>query len=73
MSKAKQKLTDREYETLRLMVQGLSNAEIAKQMIISPHTVKAHLESIYQKFNVKNKVQATVFAVYHEIINPFEC
>ena len=56
-------LTEREKELLKLIVAGKSNPEIAKQLIISTHTVKAHLESIYKKLGVHNKVQAAVYAV----------
>lgn len=56
-------LTTREKEILALIVEGKSNPEIARALIISTHTVKAHIESIYRKFGVHNKVQAAVHAV----------
>ena len=61
-------LTKREVEVLSLVVEGLSNEVIADRLVISVHTVKAHLESIYRKFSVRNKVQAAVFAVLSGII-----
>ena len=60
-------LTQREKEVLDLLIKGFSNHKIAKQLIISVHTVKAHIESIYRKFRVHNKVQAAIYAVYHHI------
>ena len=65
----KNKITDREKEVLMLTIKGLSNSEIAEELTISVHTVKAHLESIYRKLNVHNKVQASVSAVYNNFIN----
>ena len=50
-------LTTREKEILALIVEGKSNPEIARALIISTHTVKAHIESIYRKLGVHNKVK----------------
>ncbi len=63
------KLTKREQELLYLLVRGYSNTKIAKKMGISIHTVKAHIESIYRKFNVHNKVQAAIYSIYKGIID----
>jgi len=52
--------TSREKEVLELIVKGYTNKDIAKNLSISEHTVKAHKEKIYSKMNVHNKVQATV-------------
>ena len=60
-------LTQREKEILDLLILGYSNQKIAKALFISIHTVKAHIESIYRKFEVHNKVQAAIYAVYHHI------
>lgn len=60
-------LTGREVEVLRLLVQGLSNREIAELLVISPKTVGRHVESIYSKTNVSTRVGATLFAVEHRI------
>ena len=62
-------LTKREKETLCLIIKGLSNEEIAKELVVSIHTIKAHIESIYRKFGVHNKVQAVIYAVKKQIIN----
>lgn len=56
-------MTPRELDILKFIVQGLSNKEIAQELYISEHTVKAHLESIFDKIGCKNRVQAAVYAV----------
>lgn len=61
-------LTLRETEVLSLIIEGKSNPEIAEKLCISIHTVKAHIDSIYKKFGVHNKVQAAVYAILHNII-----
>ncbi len=63
-----ERLTKREEEILRLLVEGLSNQEMADALNISKHTVKAHTESIYRKFNVHNKVQAAIYAALNGYI-----
>jgi DNA-binding CsgD family transcriptional regulator len=55
-------LTPREVEVLRLAAQGLSYAQIAERLIISARTVDAHLRSIYSKFGVTSRNEATRFA-----------
>ena len=56
-------LTAREVEVLRLVAQGLSDNEVAEQLVLSPRTVNAHLTSIYSKLGVNSRVAATRFAV----------
>lgn len=56
-------LTDREFEVLKHLVSGKSNTEIAKELIVSVHTAKAHVCSILQKMCVNDRVQAAVKAV----------
>ena len=51
-------LTDRELEVLRLMAGGLSNPEIARKLYLSPNTLKAHAQNIYQKLDVHNRMEA---------------
>ena len=55
-----EELTQREIEVISLLVLGLTNQEISKNLIISEHKTKTHLSNIYRKLNVKNKVQATI-------------
>jgi ATP/maltotriose-dependent transcriptional regulator MalT len=61
-------LTTREVEVLRLMAQGLTNAQIAERMVISPRTVNAHLRSIYNKLAVTSRTAATRYALAHQLI-----
>lgn len=56
-------LTEREMNVLRYLAKGLTNEEIAKKLNISVHTVKAHLETIYEKLHVTNRVQAAMKSV----------
>lgn len=62
-------LTEREQNVLFYVSQGLINSEIAEKLHISVHTVKAHLEAIYEKFGVKNRVQAVIKAVVLGVID----
>jgi HD-GYP domain-containing protein (c-di-GMP phosphodiesterase class II) len=61
-------LTDREVEVLRLLARGMSNKEIAADLVISPKTVGAHLEHIYAKLGVSNRALASLFAARHGLI-----
>jgi NarL family two-component system response regulator LiaR len=55
-------LSDRELEVLRLMADGLSNAEIAHTLVIGEKTVKTHVSSILSKLHMMDRTQAAVFA-----------
>lgn len=61
-------LTDREKQVLIHISEGLSNEEIAKKMILSIHTVKAHICSIFVKLKANGRVQAVVKALKMGII-----
>ncbi len=65
---ARSQLTEREMEVLKLLVKGKSNTEIAKDLIVSVHTAKAHVCSILQKLCVDDRVQAAVKAIKENII-----
>jgi LuxR family transcriptional regulator, maltose regulon positive regulatory protein len=55
-------LTNREIEVLKLLEGGISNNELAKNLYISPETIKRHLSTIYGKLNVKNRLEAVLRA-----------
>jgi DNA-binding NarL/FixJ family response regulator len=61
-------LSAREVEVLRLVAQGLSNAQIAEQLVISPYTVNAHMRSIYNKLEVNSRIAVVQFATKHHLI-----
>jgi NarL family two-component system response regulator LiaR len=55
-------LTDREYEILKLIANGLSNAEIMAKLVISENTVKGHVSNILSKLHLADRTQAAVYA-----------
>ena len=61
-------LTAREVEVLRLVAQGLTDAEVAEQLVISPRTVNTHLTSIYSKLQVTSRSAATCYTIEHHLI-----
>ena len=63
------KLTERELQVMYYVAEGLNNYEVAERMYLSVHTIKAHLESIYSKLSVHNKIQALVYAIKNKLIN----
>jgi DNA-binding NarL/FixJ family response regulator len=52
-------------EVLGLVVEGFTNAQIAKELFLSPRTVDTHLTSIYHKLGVNSRAAATRFAMEH--------
>jgi DNA-binding CsgD family transcriptional regulator len=60
--RAADRLTRREVEVLRLVATGLTNAEIARRLFISPKTVEHHLTRIYDKLDVQSRTEAAAFA-----------
>lgn len=62
-NEAVRNLTQREKEILKLVAIGNSNLEIAKKLFIREITVKTHLNNIYRKIGVENRVQATILAI----------
>lgn len=56
-------LSQRELEVLKLMVEGLSNPEIAQKLYLSPNTIKTHVRGIMNKLSVDDRVQAAVVAL----------
>jgi len=55
-------LTERESEVLLLLMEGLSNKEIADQLVVAPSTIKQHLKNIFSKLDVHNRTQAVARA-----------
>jgi predicted ATPase/DNA-binding CsgD family transcriptional regulator len=60
-------LTPREVEVLRLVAQGLTDAQVAEQLVISPRTVNWHLTAIYSKLQVTSRSAATRYAIEHHL------
>jgi DNA-binding NarL/FixJ family response regulator len=63
------KLSDREQEILQLIAKGVSNAEAAQMLGVSRATIRTHLEHIYQKLEVTNRVEAVTEGIRKGIIN----
>ena len=61
-------LTAREVEVLSLLAQGLADIEIAKHLVISPHTVHGHLRSIYGKLDATTRTAAARVALEHRMV-----
>jgi DNA-binding CsgD family transcriptional regulator len=66
-SSAASGLSPREREVLGLVAQGMTNAQVAERLFLSPRTVNAHLNSIYHKLGVNSRSAATRFAVEHDL------
>jgi LuxR family transcriptional regulator, maltose regulon positive regulatory protein len=66
-SRASLGLTAREVEVLRLLAAGLTDTQIAEQLVISPRTVNAHLTSMYRKLSVSSRAAATRYAIEHHL------
>jgi HD-GYP domain-containing protein (c-di-GMP phosphodiesterase class II)/DNA-binding CsgD family transcriptional regulator len=62
-------LTGREVEILRLLARGVSRRQIAEKLVLSEHTVRHHMEHIYDKAGVSTRVAATLFAVEHDLLH----
>jgi DNA-binding NarL/FixJ family response regulator len=61
------RLTPREIEVLGLVATGMTNAQVAKELFVSPRTVETHLTSIYHKLGVSSRAAATRFALEHDL------
>jgi DNA-binding NarL/FixJ family response regulator len=61
-------LTEREVEVLRLVARGLTDAQVAEILVVSPRTVNAHLRTIYSKLGITSRHAATLFALEHQLI-----
>jgi two-component system response regulator DegU len=61
-------LTPRELEVLRLLAQGLDNAAIAEQLVVTKQTVQNHVSNIYGKLGVTTRTEAALYAIRHGLV-----
>lgn len=63
-------LTSREVDVLRLMARGLTNGEIAAELVISEVTVKSHIGRIFTKLDLRDRAAAIIYAFDHGLVTP---
>jgi DNA-binding NarL/FixJ family response regulator len=63
-------ITEREREVLALVARGLSNAEIAEQLVLSEGTVKTHVKHIFGKLDLRDRTHAVIFAYDAGLVEP---
>lgn len=62
-------LTDREYDVLALLVQGMNNSQIADKLFVGRSTVKTHVSNILSKLGVSNRLEAATLAIEYDLVD----
>jgi DNA-binding NarL/FixJ family response regulator len=63
------RLSDRELEVLRLVARGLSNRDIATELVIAENTVKNHVRNILEKLQLRSRMEAAMYAVREKLVD----